>query len=265
MKFFSRFSLMISGLLMVFPTVGTLQVQNLVAYYRFDDGSNADDRSGNKHHGKLVGGTEFVKNDGAPVPGGKGCVKFVHKPGNAVDCGESPDLRIADNLTLMAWAKPDEANSTQYVAGTPYDDKAAWDAPWVGHQIGVRGGRMATWLNIKAVDREYDSGAVKAGEWTHLAFTFSGKAAISYVNGEEVANMPDRQGKIEFDGKPHFMIGERSEIAIGEPFGGLIDEVALFKQVLKPDEIKALMKEGIPLAVEQGGKLATTWGHLKRR
>jgi hypothetical protein len=264
MRSFIILSLMIFSLLMVFASAGTSQVEGLVAYYRFDGGSNADDLSGNKHHGKLVGGAEFVKNDGAPVPGGKGCVKFVHKPGNAVDCGESPDLRIVDNLTLMAWAKPDEANSTQYVAGTPYDDKAAWDAPWVGHQIGVRGGRMATWLNIKAVDREYDAGAVKAGEWTHLTFTFSGKAALSYVNGGEVANQPDRQGKIEFDGKPHFMIGERSEIALGEPFGGMIDEVALFNRVLTPDEIKAFMKDGIPLAVESSGKLTTTWGNLKR-
>ena len=249
--------------LMMLASVGVSQIEDMVVYYRFDDG-NANDLSGNGHDGRLIGGAEFIKDDGAPVPGGKGCIKFLHRGGNAVNCGESSDLRIEINLTLMAWVKPDEVISTQYVAGTPYDDQVVWDAPWVGHQIGVRGGRMATWLNIKAVDREYDSGIVKAGEWTHLTFTFSGKEAISYVNGEEVANHPDRKGKIEFNGKPHFMIGERSDTIIGEPFGGLIDEVALFKRVLKQNEIEEFMESGIPLEVKPSNKLTMTWGEIKK-
>ena len=258
-------SLLFASLLMVFASASTAQLKNiegLVAYYTFDGGS-ANDMSTNGHDGKLVGGATFVNDDGAPVPNGKGSVEFKRQPGNAVDGG--PGEKLEKNLTLMAWAKVTEAGVTQYVAGTPYDDGAAWDAPWVGYQIGVRGGKMATWLNIAAVDAEYDSGVVKAGEWTHLAFTFSGNEAISYVNGEEVANKPDRKGKIEFEGEPHFMIGERSHTAKGEPFGELIDEVALFNRVLTPAEIKQAMKGGLALTVQYKGKLTTTWGNIKTR
>ncbi len=43
----------------------------------------------------------------------------------------------------------------------------------------------------------------------------------------------------------------------------MIDEVALFKEVLTEKEINNSMKDGVPLAVEPGGKLTTTWGVIK--
>jgi hypothetical protein len=256
-------SLMILSMLMAFASSGTVQLKNiegLVAYYNFDGGSMKD-MSGKGHDGKLAGGAAFVKDDGAPVPNGKGCVEFKKQAGNAVDCG--PGEKFEKNITLMAWEKVNDAAPCQYVAGTPYDDGGAWDAPWIAYNIGVRGGKMATWLNISAVDAEYDSGVVKAGEWTHICFTFDGNDSISYVNGEEVAKMP-RKGKIEYDGEPHFMIGERSHSCVGEPFGGWIDEVALFNRVLTLNEIKQAMEGGLNLAVQYGGKLTTTWGNIKR-
>ena len=42
--------------------------------------------------------------------------------------------------------------------------------PGWGQQIGVRGGAMATWVSIAGEDREYDSGAIESGVWTHIAF-----------------------------------------------------------------------------------------------
>lgn len=257
-------SFFLVSLLTVFAPVLTAQltnIRNLVAYYNFDGGSTKD-MSGNGHDGELVGGAKFVENDGAPVPNGKGCIEFKGQKGNAVDCG--PGEKIAKNITLMAWAKVTDAGPTQYVAGTPYDDGGAWDSPWVGYHIGVRGGKMATWFNISGVDAEYDSGTVEANEWTHLCFTWDGKNSISYVNGEEVAKKARPREAIKFEGEPHFMIGERSHTATGEPFGGLIDEVALFDRVLTPAEIKQAMNGGIFLSVQYSGKLATTWGNIKR-
>jgi len=256
-------NLFLAGLLMVFASVSTAQLNNiegLVAYYTFDGGSTKD-MSENGHDGEIVGDIEFVEDDGAPIPNGAGCMKFNLKAGDAVDCG--PGEKFEKNITLMAWANASSAIPCQYVAGVPYDDGAAWDSPWVGYHIGVRGGKMATWFNFDAVNGEYDSGVVVPGEWTHLCFTFDGSVSITYVNAEEVANMP-RKGEMEFVGDVHFMIGERSHTAPGEPFGGLIDEVALFHRVLTPKEIKQAMEGGISLAVQCGGKLTTTWGNIKR-
>lgn len=257
-------SFFLVSLLVVFAPASTAQlkdIEGLVAYYNFDNGS-MDDMSGNGHDGKLVGAAKFVETDGAPIENGNGCVEFSKENGNAVDAG--PGEKIENNITLMAWAKAPDVNATQYIAGMPYDDGDAWDSPWIGYHIGVRGGKMATWFNIAGVDAEYDSGTVEANEWTHLCFTWDGKNSMSYVNGEEVAKKARPGEAIKFEGEPHFVIGERSHTATGEPFGGLIDEVALFDRVLTPAEIKQAMNGGIFLSVQYRGKLATTWGNIKR-
>ena len=119
-----------------------------------------------------------------------------------------------------------------------------WKSPYGGHQIGIRNGRMATWLNVKSQNREHDSATIQVDEWTHLAFTFNGKQGISYVNGERAAEIAHK-GPIEFSHKPHFVIGERSTVASGEPFGGTVDEVAFFNRVLTRMEIRNLMDHGV--------------------
>ena len=57
----------------------------------------------------------------------------------------------------------------------------------------------------------------------------------------------------------------------GNWFPGLLDEVAIFSKALKLADVKAIMNNGltslplIGLAVKPGGKLATTWGGLKKQ
>ena len=121
-----------------------------------------------------------------------------------------------------------------------------WIYPYGAHQIGVRNGQMATWINLQSRNREYNAGEVQPGKWTHLAFTFSGEKAISYVDGEPVVSL-DYRGEIAFNRTPHFVIGERSSVITGEPFGGMVDEVALFHRVLTQAEIREVMNLGISL------------------
>ena len=229
------------------PT-GVNRVTGLIGYWPLN--GSADDASGNGHDGELVGGAELITTDGAPIPGAIGCALFPGDGGNAIDCGGGADLLITDHLTLMAWVKPTDSNPTQFAAGVPYDDAPQWDEPWVGAQIGVRGSKMATWFNIidadgNAKDREYDAGATVSNEWQHLAFTFDGEVAISYVNGEEVAAHDDRIGDIGYAGDPHFVIGQRSMSAMGEVFNGLVDEVALFDRALSASEVADVMDHGV--------------------
>ena len=91
--------------------------------------------------------------------------------------------------------------------------------------------------------------------------------AISYVNGGEVAANDDGDGVIGCAGGPHFTLGLRSPTATGEPFGGLVDEVALFNRVLSAAEVMDAMSNGVPTgatAVDVAGKLTTTWATIKR-
>ena len=241
----------------------------LVGYWPLN--GDANDASGNGHDGTLQEGAELIDSDGAPVPGDVGCASFPGEGANAIDCGGGADLQIDTNITLMSWVNATDNARTQFAAGVPYDDGPEWDEPWVGVQIGVRGGAMASWVNLidaegNAKDREYDSGSVAAGEWQHIAFSFNGDVAMSYVNGIEVAANDDRDGVIGYEGDPHFTIGLRSLTAVGEAFGGLIDEVALFNRTLSAAEIADAMTNGVPTgstAVDSIGKLTTTWALLK--
>ncbi len=132
-----------------------------------------------------------------------------------------------------------------------------WMPPYGAHQIGVRGGQMATWINLDSHNREYNAGEVQPGKWTHLAFTFSGEQAISYVNGEIVAAL-DYRGEVKFNRNPHFVIGERSNFTPGEPFRGLIDEVSMFRRILAQGEIREIMNRGISLTESPSNQSATT-------
>ena len=265
---------------MLLPVLSIAQSpRNLVAYWRFN--GDYKDATGNGHDGRKKGNVKFVKSK-APVPDAGEAVQFAMQAGNAVVIRNSDDYRLTDELSLMAWVNPDDAAPTQFCCGVPYDAGGNWDNPWVGHQIGVRNNQMATWLTLDGkapapggrqgggpdgddADWEFDAGQVIAGEWNHIAFIFTGNAAISYVNGEEVANHRDRKGKIGFDGKPNFVIGERSVSAPGEPFGGLIDEVALFDVALTRTQLRNFMNNSIKLSVAPGGKSTTTWGKIKSR
>lgn len=132
-----------------------------------------------------------------------------------------------------------------------------WIYPYGAHQIGVRNGQMATWINLGSRNREYNAGKVRPGEWTHLAFTYSGEQAISYVNGEIVAAL-DYRGEVKFNRTPHFVIGERSNFTPGEPFQGRIDEVSLFCRVLAQGEIREIMNTGISLIDSPANQFAIT-------
>ncbi len=132
-----------------------------------------------------------------------------------------------------------------------------WIHPYGAHQIGVRNGQMATWINLNSRNHEYNAGEVQPGTWTHLAFTYSGHKAISYVDGEIVAAL-DYQGEIGFNRTPHFVIGDRSNFIPGEPFAGMVDEVALFRRALTREEIREAMNRGLPLKEKLGNQSAIT-------
>ena len=280
--------LAIASLTMVFPLVG--MSVSPVGYWTFNDENNpAKDDTGTGHDGRPSGPVLPVPSD-APVADPGFAMSFVQEPGNAIIIENSEGLHPNDTATLMAWVNADDAAPTQFAAGIPYDDEPEWDNPWIGFQIGVRGGGMACWIaldgqapspegregggpDLDDADWEFNTadGTVLGREWQHICLVTNGDdGTTAYVNGEVVQEEGARGGTIAFNGNPLFIIGERSATAPGEPFGGLIDEVAIYHAALSQDEIKDVMNNGADLsdvgtAVESVGKLTTTWGNIKDR
>ena len=100
------------------------------------------------------------------------------------------------------------------------------------------------------------------GKWHHVAATFDGDFLRAYfdgvMEGETKTEIPPDHNtesvKIGRWGNPR-----------GDYWAGILDEVAMFSQVLTEDEIQDItMNMRDALAVDASGKLAVTWGTLKR-
>ena len=86
-----------------------------------------------------------------------------------------------------------------------------------------------------------------------------------YLDGQQAAT--NGAPGVLYDGQP-VRIGVHSE-GISAPFDGVIDEVALFNTPLAVEDVQAIMTDGLQeatglLSVDPAGKLATTWGDLRR-
>jgi len=279
MKYFIAI-LAMTSLFVVLPLAG--MSASPVGYWTFNDADNpAKDDSGNGADGRPSGPVMPVASD-APVADPGFAMAFPQEAGNAVIIDDSSGLFPPGDATITAWVNADDAAPTQFAAGFPYDESPEWDNPWIGYQIGVRAGGMACWIALPGDapgreandkghgDHEFntENGTLLGAEWQHIALVHSvDDGSAAYINGELIMEM-NVGGNISLDGNPAFVIGERSSTAPGEPFGGLIDEVAIFHAALSADEITDVMNNGADTsgtAVESGGKLTTTWGHLKDR
>ena len=126
------------------------------------------------------------------------------------------------------------------------------------------------------------------GKWHHVTGTYREPLLVLYVNGQEVGRHENEKvdnkaqnlkvvpppGFAEQRGGKFapFMIGcqivGRSTTGQRPSYGtaGLIDDVAVFNHALSEDEVRALWRQGLAqfLAVDARGKLAMTWGKIKR-
>ena len=196
---------------------------------------------------------------------------------------EIPDdeaFHLPEGLTVAAWIN--------IKAG---GDHAA--ICWKGEQIGwgsnyswrvcLTSDTGMTWGRCTAASEAYFATAgVLPGtrEWIHVALTcMSPDAPTSqraYVNGEDITDVTDQAGNLNvqppfltFDGEPVILgVGRSVNGNIGEDtyFNGLIDDLGIWDRGLTAEEVEEVMDRGLPsrFSVDARGKMATTWGRLKR-
>jgi hypothetical protein len=243
---------------LILAAISTVGHSELLIYLPFDD-ANADtvsDQSGNGLVGEII--------DGATVVDGPYGSALDFENG-FIDFGDQPELRRSSGITLEAWITVRDPQPNQFAAGVPYRDTTSWSSPWVGHQIGVEKGQFLSWLSIDSTNRQFGGGTIDPNVWYHIAMTYDGTWRRSYLNGDEVFASDAETGDTVFEGSPHFVVGSHSVHSPGEFFGGAIDEVAMYSEVLSEDQIRRDM-DGIfeqSTAVEPRGKIATAWAALK--
>ena len=230
----------------------------IVGTWLFDDDPNnsVKDSSANGNDGEIKGDVEWV--DEAMF--GKALL-FPGVDENFVEVPPHASLDLAE-FSFMAWIKIEPGTSYQSILIKTANGSVENYSGYIMEGSGVFWTRFTSggasqwgfqkWGVITATD----------AEWHHVAGTYDMANVTTYIDGSVEAEPA-------FDGAPDLSPGP---LNIGDcpnyPYAvnGIIDDVGLFNVALTQDEIIDVMENGlaVALAVAPAGKLATTWGGIKR-
>ncbi len=243
-------SLMFISFVAVNSSLAAIDPSSVVGIWLFDDGtgSTAVDSSGNGNDGTIVNAPVWVEGrfGGAlAFDGASNCVNTNQKLLNGVR-----------EFTLVAWLKP--GNITANRIGLVGQN----DSPEFGF---INPTTVALWTPTAGINNNpYEH---PPGEWHHVAAVATREFTKVYVDGtptEVTGNWPNH-GRSDFNvniGGCGVWDGD------GNWYTGVMDEVAIFHAPLSDDDIADVMNNGLTalgVAVEPAGKIAVTWGHLKRK
>ena len=227
--------------------------KNIMGMWLLDEGSGkvTKDLSGNGNDGNIVG-AEWVEGKN-----GKG-LEFDGTNHVEIPATETTDDYM-EGFTYLLWVKP---------TGTPPNANTRLiERDW--HNPTIHISNAGNFYGSTVVGAVLDNSAVTGGtwtmeEWSFVALTYDGTTLELYVDDEMVQDLkvaePDFT-KNNADGA--IWLGTWK--APGWDFTGVLDEVGVFNVALSEDDIKGIMKDGLsPTAVSPSGKLAATWGEIKK-
>jgi len=229
-----------------------------VYVWSFNEGSGKETKDSTAGLvGKLVGDIKWA--EGASHNTGDFSLQFAGKAGAAqyVEIPSSKEVDIDEQITMAAWIYPDslptgdQANKftiifklTYYLQIEPGNGKDS---------------QLAYYFYEAQPEQYYLSDAtVKEKEWSHVALVWDGNQATFYVNGKK-SNTVTHKGP----GKSNTNVvqfGGENAACCPRFFQGRMDNVTIANYALSNDEVKLLVAS---LAVNNAGKLTTTWGNTK--
>ena len=216
----------------------------LVSYWSFNkadiDGEIVKDSFGS-NHGVMKGKPKIVE--------GKIGEALEFDGSSYVEVPDHKSLQLWETYTLEAWIFQKESRSSRIIdkitAGTA-------DGPHLDTHPGTKLRSCAG--NCFSTKNDHS-----LKEWHHAVMTFDKGSVVLYCDGKA-----DGEGKTNSP-----LAGNTLSLKIGADsngqnlFVGIIDEVRVYNRALSADEVKQNMNAK-GLAVEALGKLAITWGNVKR-
>jgi len=208
----------------------------LIAYWPMDEGSGvavADDVGG--FDGTIEGSVPWV----AGMFGS--ALQFPGTSDNNVNCGNI-DLNIGSNFTLACWIRmPDCADRYHDIFGKGPKAAGHFELYINGGGAGggdrLRGGAASYipdlgdfWSNVKVDD----------DTWHHIAWTYNGGTVACYVDGGGTGQKTWTVSGSVATTTGQFRIGSLADAT--NPFGGTVDEVAIFNAPLTQEEVQQIMR-----------------------
>ena len=240
----------------------------VVGIWLFDEGTGktATDLSGNGNDGELKEGAKWED-------GQFGQAVIFDGKDDYVEIAPSP-LFNQEEFTVTFWMHPTsvggnnpagKGSATLVIAnGNPGDGGGAnwWFEFWNGGNFEFKSCQAGCAAATTPVN--------KPNEWYFIAGIYNGTEYELYIDATFKSKGPNKVGAPE----KGLLIGSglcpAGHGCDGGYFKGIIDDVAMFSGILSEVDLKTLMDEGVGKVlgvapVEPIGKLATTWGNLKRR
>ncbi|MHC4806071.1 MAG: LamG-like jellyroll fold domain-containing protein [Planctomycetota bacterium] len=209
--------------------VGTTSAQaDLIHHLKLDEDTTAGDTIAVDSVRGLNGTIQGAR----PVPG---------KTGNALSFDGSDDLITIMNFvppqqgTIVFWMDPGFATSKQRVFGAGGDyEVIVYSDGRVRNELFAGGSGT---LNSS-------TGAVESGRWSHIAVTYAydgtgpSTALGVYVNGD--LDTVGVAGEPSVPTDTTLLLGHRAGAGGGERYGGLLDDIQIYNEVLNAEQIKWL-------------------------
>jgi hypothetical protein len=237
---------------------------DLVAYYTFEKSADAPDRLLNQsHYGSSLDGI-LGGGDPAAQPTwttgrwpGKGALSFVHGTAEHVALPSSPAIDFSGQagqhsraFSICAWIRPSftgQATGAIICRGHGTYEQYAIDFPPAGFYDGA----LRAWVRGKS-DPEHNIALLLApvpdqGNWHLVASVYDpdNSNLRLFVDGQLIR---ERKPPLELLPDGEVNIGSRKDLsnAFDSTFTGSIDELAIFKKPLSPDEISQMFNSGKP-------------------
>jgi hypothetical protein len=213
-----------------------VEAEDILGIWLLDEGQGdiAEDSSGNGRDGTLINAPNWVD--------GKfgGALEFVS--GSYVDCGNDPAFNV-DVFSVSFWCNIASTQGWLHMVSRGQHNGGGnpgahnWGVMMVSNEeiILFEVFNDTGWGGIRA-----DS---SVGEWHHVVATFDGSEMQLYHDGELAGTASG--GILLQEDKPLFIGAQSRDTGPGGSFNGSIDEVGYFNAILEPEEIEAVMNNGL--------------------
>ena len=175
-----------------------------------------------------------------------------------IEIEHSDEVDIDEAITMMAWIYPEELP-----AGGQENKFTIFFKNTYYLQIEPGEGKLAYYFyDTSSPGYHISDGKVKAKEWSHVALVWDGKEASFYINGESDGTAIAQKGPGRSTPGKALRFGGENNACCPRFFQGRMDELMLANYALTEAELQKIVND--TLAVSARGKLATTWGNLKK-
>jgi len=225
--------MMLCGLAL--PAAPPTSVDGLVAELAFEEGEGRKlvDTSGLEQRARAVD-VEWVRG-----PSGRG-LRFADA-GSAVRISSRRSLNLDQAITLEAWVLPGPSSDESRIIIAKNDeyllriDKAP------------EGGRVSFFVHVGSPGvtwepRVSSEDPLTPGVWHHIAGTWDGRKLRLYVDGEPHGET-DRTGHPNPNPYPVMVGNFEYPSCHGGAFGGVIDEVRIYRRALRAEQVRRKVQE----------------------